>query len=176
MIVLEIATNSREELIDITARIKEAVSSFPVKNGIVVVFIPHTTAGVTINENADPSVRFDILMSFKNLVPDTLPYTHQEGNSPAHVKAALVGSSISILLENVYLRGSSHYWLLVVIVPRPVWSITQARYRSLGLVKPEPVVITIWFVKQRQKQLDTKHRRLPGRTLAGQQSSLNLLL
>jgi secondary thiamine-phosphate synthase enzyme len=64
------------------------------------VYVPHTTAGVTINENADPSVKEDILMAMEKVVPDSLPYTHAEGNSPAHVKSTLVGSSLSIIIEN----------------------------------------------------------------------------
>ncbi|MEE9389602.1 MAG: secondary thiamine-phosphate synthase enzyme YjbQ, partial [Candidatus Aminicenantaceae bacterium] len=75
------------------------VSHSGMKNGICHVYIPHTTAGVTINENADPSVKEDILMTMKKLVPDNLPYKHSEGNSPAHVKASLVGSSVNVIIE-----------------------------------------------------------------------------
>jgi len=95
-----IQTHSREELIDITPQVKEAIEASGARNGICLVYVPHTTAGVTINENADPSVRTDILMTFRNIVPDSLPYTHAEGNSPAHVKATLAGSSVSVVIEN----------------------------------------------------------------------------
>lgn len=97
-----IQTHSREELIDITSKVKETIGSSGIRNGMCFVYVPHTTAGVTINENADPSVKTDILMTFRNMVPDSLPYTHAEGNSPAHVKATLVGSSIALIVENGY--------------------------------------------------------------------------
>jgi secondary thiamine-phosphate synthase enzyme len=96
---IEVKTRTKEELIDITSRVKEEVSHSGMKNGICHVYIPHTTAGVTINENADPSVKEDILMTMKKLVPDNLPYKHSEGNSPAHVKASLVGSSVNVIIE-----------------------------------------------------------------------------
>jgi len=102
MKTLSIQTHSREELIDITSKVKEAIDSSGIKNGICFVYIPHTTAGVTINENADPSVKADILMAFRNIVPDSLSYTHAEGNSPAHIKATLVGSSIALIIDNGY--------------------------------------------------------------------------
>jgi len=95
-----IQTHSREELIDITPQVKDAIDASGARNGICLVYVPHTTAGVTINENADPSVRTDILMTYRNIVPDSLPYTHAEGNSPAHVKGTLVGSSVSVIIEN----------------------------------------------------------------------------
>ncbi len=100
MKTLTVQTHKKEELIDITDRIKEAVSSSGKETGMCSVYIPHTTAGVTINENADPSVKEDILMAMRNIVPESLPYTHAEGNSSAHVKSTLVGSSVSILIEN----------------------------------------------------------------------------
>lgn len=96
---IEVKTRTKEELIDITSRVKEEVSHSGIKNGICHVYIPHTTAGITINENADPSVKEDILMTMKKLVPDNLPYKHSEGNSPAHVKASLVGSSVNVIIE-----------------------------------------------------------------------------
>lgn len=100
MRILTIPSHRKEELIDITDRIKQAVISEGVKTGICRVYVPHTTAGVTINENADPSVKADILMTLRHMVPDSLPYTHAEGNSPAHVKSSLVGSSLSVIIEN----------------------------------------------------------------------------
>lgn len=100
MKILTIQTHSREDLIDITDQIKESVNSEGVETGICYVYVPHTTAAVTINENADPSVKADILMAMQKLVPDSLPYTHAEGNSPAHVKSTLVGSSLSIIIKS----------------------------------------------------------------------------
>jgi secondary thiamine-phosphate synthase enzyme len=100
MKVLSIQTHKKEELIDITHHVMEAVGSSGQETGICCVFVPHTTAGVTINENADPSVKSDILMAMRKIVPDSLPYTHAEGNSPAHVKSTLVGSSVFLIVEN----------------------------------------------------------------------------
>jgi len=99
MKVLEIRTPSKETFVDITGRVMEEVSSSGIQKGICSVYVPHTTAGVTINENADPSVKEDILMTFRKIVPDSLPYSHSEGNSPAHVKASLIGSSVNILID-----------------------------------------------------------------------------
>lgn len=100
----EIKTRTREEFIDLTHRVQEFVSISGVTEGLCTVFVPHTTAGITINENADPSVRSDLLMTLKKVVPDSLPYTHLEGNSPAHVKASLLGSSVQVIVDNGILR------------------------------------------------------------------------
>jgi len=100
MKILTIQSRNNEDLIDITDRIQEAVTSEGIETGVCHVFVPHTTAGVTINENADPSVKADILMALRSIVPDSMPYTHAEGNSPAHVKSSLAGSSLSIIIDN----------------------------------------------------------------------------
>ncbi|BBB91180.1 MAG TPA: secondary thiamine-phosphate synthase enzyme YjbQ [Methylomusa anaerophila] len=92
-----------EGFIDITGKVNEALSASGIKNGICLVFVPHTTAGVTINENADPAVVTDMLAAFSLLVPD-IAYRHQEGNSPAHIKASLVGSSVSLPVINGTMR------------------------------------------------------------------------
>ncbi len=96
---ISVQTQTREELKDITAEVERAVHRSGIHTGMCMVFVPHTTAGITINENADPSVRDDMLMALRTVVPDSLPYTHAEGNSPAHVKASLMGSSVQILIE-----------------------------------------------------------------------------
>jgi secondary thiamine-phosphate synthase enzyme len=96
---LEVRTQAREEFMDITGKVREAILSFGVTNGICTVYVPHTTAAVTINENADPSVRQDILMTLRKIVPDSLAYKHSEGNSPAHIKACLVGSSVNLIID-----------------------------------------------------------------------------
>lgn len=88
-----------EGFVDITAQVKEVVSRSHVQQGICQVFIPHTTAGVTVNENADPDVVADMLAALGRLVPN-LPYRHREGNSPAHVKSSLVGCSITLPVVN----------------------------------------------------------------------------
>ena len=99
MRIIEVKTQAREELVDITARIKEELASSGVEGGICHVYVPHTTAAMTINENADPSVKEDILMTLRKIVPDSLPYRHSEGNSPGHVKASLIGSSVKVIID-----------------------------------------------------------------------------
>jgi len=96
----EVQTGSREVLVDITRKVEEEVGKSGLKSGVCLIYAPHTTAAVTINENADPTVRQDILATLRKAVPDSLPYTHKEGNSPAHVKSSLVGASITIPVED----------------------------------------------------------------------------
>ncbi|MEM0466422.1 MAG: secondary thiamine-phosphate synthase enzyme YjbQ [Candidatus Thermoplasmatota archaeon] len=91
-----VSSHAREELIDITDRIQEKVEHHRLGEGIVVVFVPHTTAGITINEGADPAVAADLLSHLQKLVPRESPFRHREGNSDAHVKASLLGSSVSV--------------------------------------------------------------------------------
>lgn len=100
MIILEIPTRAREEMVDITARVRGAVREAGVADGVCFVSVPHTTAAVTINECADPDVAADILKALDAAVPDALSYRHSEGNSPAHVKATLVGASVSVMIED----------------------------------------------------------------------------
>jgi secondary thiamine-phosphate synthase enzyme len=104
MKALDIRTNAREEIFDLTPMIAAAVAASGVENGLCTVFVPHTTAGVTINENADPDVREDLLAALRRAVPDGLPYRHGEGNSPAHIKASLVGSSVTVIVEGGRIR------------------------------------------------------------------------
>jgi secondary thiamine-phosphate synthase enzyme len=98
-IEFEINSRVKEEFIDMTSTVRKIIEDSGIRTGICTVFVPHTTAGVTINENADPSVQSDILNTLRTIVPDTLPYTHMEGNSPAHVKASLMGSSVQIIIN-----------------------------------------------------------------------------
>lgn len=100
MFEIRVPTRNHEEWIDVTAEVQKRVSESGVSDGVCVVFVPHTTAGVTIQENADPSVVSDCLMALKRMVPDDLPFTHAEGNSTAHVKCSLTGSSVHGLIEN----------------------------------------------------------------------------
>jgi secondary thiamine-phosphate synthase enzyme len=104
MKTIEIKTTAREEIVDVTSEVRAAVAGSGVGNGFCVVFIPHTTAGVTINENSDPDVKTDILAALRKAVPDNLPYRHAEGNSAAHAKAGLVGSSVTVIVEGGHLR------------------------------------------------------------------------
>ena len=96
---LTVKTNSRTELLDLTRRIQEVVSQSGVSEGLCHLFVPHTTAGVTINESADPSVKADILMVLNKVIPDEEPYRHLEGNSPAHIKSSLIGCHQTVLVS-----------------------------------------------------------------------------
>jgi len=104
MDTIEIHTKKREEIIDLTREVSRIMAAAKCKDGACVVFVPHTTAGVTINENSDPDVKADILMALRTFVPDALPYAHAEGNSPAHVKSSLVGSSVTVMVEDARLQ------------------------------------------------------------------------
>lgn len=97
---LEIRTAQQTEFIDITAKIQDLVTRHGPMDGIVFIYVPHTTAGITINENADPTVRQDILMVLNTLIRPDAPYRHAEGNSPAHIKASLTGSSATVFLDS----------------------------------------------------------------------------
>jgi secondary thiamine-phosphate synthase enzyme len=96
MKTFSIPTNESSEMIDVTDKIQSTLS---IRNGFVYLYCPHTTAGLTINENADPSVKADILRALDAMVPD-LTYTHMEGNSPSHIKASLVGKHLQIAVED----------------------------------------------------------------------------
>ena len=98
METINIRTNSREELLDITAEVEAMVKKSKIREGLAVVFCPHTTAGLTINENADPSVRGDIEDCLGRLVPQSRSYQHQEGNSGAHIKGSLLGFSLNLII------------------------------------------------------------------------------
>jgi secondary thiamine-phosphate synthase enzyme len=98
--VLTVNTRSQTELVDITAEVGRMVAKSGVRQGLCMVYVPHTTAGVTINESADPSVRADLLMVLNQMVPWKADYRHMEGNSPAHVKSTLVGTSQTVAIEN----------------------------------------------------------------------------
>ncbi len=97
---LSVRTHDQTEMIDITAQVQDALDAQKIKNGLCMVYVPHTTAAVTINESADPSVRRDVLMILNQIVPWKADYRHMEGNSPAHVKASLIGPSELLAVEN----------------------------------------------------------------------------
>jgi secondary thiamine-phosphate synthase enzyme len=96
---LSVATTARVEMIDITADVAEAIRKENVSDGIAVVFVPHTTAAVTINENADPDVVRDILAETSKVVPFDDRYEHSEGNSAAHIKSCLFGPSLTLIVS-----------------------------------------------------------------------------
>jgi secondary thiamine-phosphate synthase enzyme len=95
-----VRTNARSEMIDITDRIRALLKESRIRSGVCHVFVPHTTAAVTINENADPDVPRDILSELDKIVPHNDHYRHVEGNSAAHIKASIVGASETLLIEN----------------------------------------------------------------------------
>jgi len=97
---LRVETKNKTETIDITARVTEKVKEMAIREGICVVTVAHTTAAVFVNENADPDVRRDLLVTLARLVPDAGDYRHAEGNSPAHIKAVIVGSDITVAIRD----------------------------------------------------------------------------
>jgi len=97
--ILAVKTRERTELIDVTSKISQLVQKSGINQGLCMVYVPHTTAAVTINESADPSVKSDMLMVLNQIVPWEANYRHLEGNSPAHVKSTLVGPSQLIAIE-----------------------------------------------------------------------------
>lgn len=97
---INIKTSKRTELVDITDEIEKIVSKTKVNDGVCFVFCPHTTAGLTINENADPSVRSDIINALNKIVPEGARYSHSEGNADSHIKSSLFGSSLTVFIQN----------------------------------------------------------------------------
>ncbi len=97
---LQISTSQKTEFVDITPEVERVVRESEVQNGLCHIFVPHTTAGVTTNENWDPTVREDLLHVLDTLVPASGRYRHAEGNAPAHIKASLMGSSQTLVIEN----------------------------------------------------------------------------
>jgi len=99
MLELVVDTHCKEELIDITSLVRRAVDEGGASHGVCFVYSPHTTAGVTVNEHADPAVAEDVLTALDRLMPKGVSWSHLEGNAPAHVKASLIGSSVLIGIE-----------------------------------------------------------------------------
>ena len=96
---LEVKTSSRTQMLDITKDIEKIIKESEIKNGSCIVFIPHTTAAVTINENADPDVQKDFIKAINKIVPWDDDYLHMEGNSAAHLKASMIGFSEQLMVE-----------------------------------------------------------------------------
>ena len=97
---LTVKTNSQTEMVDVTDLVQKQVTEGNLAHGLCMVFVPHTTAAITINESADPAVRRDILTVLNRIVPWEADYRHLEGNSPAHLKTSIIGSSEMIAVEN----------------------------------------------------------------------------
>ena len=100
IVTLSLSTSSRSQMVEVTSQVQKVVSQNGVQDGMVVVYVPHTTAAVTINENADPDVKHDMLKKLEALIPKSEPYyQHGEGNSDSHVKTSLVGNSVTVMIE-----------------------------------------------------------------------------
>ncbi len=96
---INVRSKSRNEFIDITEMVHEVIKEAGITKGICYLYVPHTTAGITINEGADPSVQRDIVNALSRLVPHEMNYFHREGNADAHIKTTLVGSSLNVIVE-----------------------------------------------------------------------------
>jgi secondary thiamine-phosphate synthase enzyme len=131
IVQLDIRTRAHSELQDVTSQVQRAVADSGVQDGVSYVFVPHTTAGLTLNENWDPDVQGDLVRAMAAMVPD-VPYHHGEGNSPAHLMSTLVGATETLLVsggrlvlgswQGVYLAefdGPRHRRVLVKILPDP---------------------------------------------------------
>lgn len=97
---ISVSTSGRSEIISITSKVQDLVAKSKVKNGICVIYNPHTTAAITINENADPSVKSDILKELNKIIPENHGYSHVEGNADSHIKASLMGSDRAVIIKN----------------------------------------------------------------------------
>ena len=97
---IPVNTKTRAQFVDITKRIQEQVAASKVEDGVCYIYVPHTTAGITINENADPSVVGDIISHLSQLVPNSDKFSHMEGNSDSHIKASLLGSCVTVFIED----------------------------------------------------------------------------
>jgi secondary thiamine-phosphate synthase enzyme len=132
MKTLSVKTNRRTQFVDITREVEQAVRESAVKSAVCYVYVPHTTAGIAINEHADPDVASDVEGVFDRLIPHQGPYRHAEGNTDSHMKAILTGTSQTILIENGKLAlgtwqgiflcefdGPRHRTVFVRILPDP---------------------------------------------------------
>ncbi len=100
----EVSSSKRTEFIDITERVERAIRHAQATQGVVHIFVPHTTAAIAINENADPAVARDIMARLEWMAPPQANYAHTEGNADAHIKATLIGSSVNVLIEDARLQ------------------------------------------------------------------------
>ncbi len=97
---LKVSTSSREELKNVTSKVKKAVNEMGLEDGVCVLYVPHTTAGITINESADPDVATDIVSQLKEIAPKGKGYRHREGNADSHIKSSLIGNTSRVFVEN----------------------------------------------------------------------------
>jgi secondary thiamine-phosphate synthase enzyme len=104
VIQLEVETHNKVDFIDITAKIQNKINEHNTEEGICFIFCPHTTAGIVLNENWDPSVEDDVAMALKRIVPDDWSYRHREGNSPSHIQSILVSNDHFVFIHNGELK------------------------------------------------------------------------
>lgn len=104
MLTLEVKTRTREEILDITDLCQSCVTAQAWQDGALLIFCPHTTCGLTINEGADPDVRKDLIRFFRSIAPADLDWAHREGNSDAHIRASLLGASLLVPVEGGRIR------------------------------------------------------------------------
>jgi secondary thiamine-phosphate synthase enzyme len=104
---VSIKTQKRENLMEVTGQIQELVDESGIKEGVCRLYVPHTTAGITINENADPSVEKDLINHMRKIIPQSTEFSHSEGNSDAHIKSSLTGISTSVLIHEGKLKLGS---------------------------------------------------------------------
>jgi secondary thiamine-phosphate synthase enzyme len=97
---IKVVTRKRIEMVDITDEVQRIVTDAKIEDGMAVLYVPHTTAGVTINEGADSSVQRDIIETLKKIIPESGDYHHMEGNSDAHIKASLIGPSVNVIIDD----------------------------------------------------------------------------
>ncbi|HNW43204.1 MAG TPA: secondary thiamine-phosphate synthase enzyme YjbQ [Elusimicrobiales bacterium] len=99
----KVKTSAKSEMADITREVHGIIREYPMESGVCHIFVPHTTCGLAINENADPDVKSDVIAKLNESVSEDFPYRHGEGNSPAHIKSVLVGSSLTVFVEETAL-------------------------------------------------------------------------
>lgn len=99
MLTLKISTNDKTELVDITGEVEQTIGDLDVTEGVCLLFVPHTTAGLTLNENWDPNVRGDMLLTVDDLIEHDPRHRHGEGNSPAHIKSSLFGANLFVFVS-----------------------------------------------------------------------------
>lgn len=123
---ISVSTPQKTAFVDITEKIEEVVKESKIRNGICFIYVPHTTCGILINENYDPSVVRDILNTYERIVPQNLPYAHLEGNSPAHIKSTIVGVNTFVFIREGKLKLGTWQGIFLAEFDGP-------RYRKLWI-------------------------------------------
>lgn len=123
---ISVSTPQKTAFVDVTEKIEEVVKESKIKNGICFIYVPHTTCGILINENYDPSVVRDIVNTYERIVPQNLPYAHLEGNSPAHIKSTIVGVNTFVFIREGKLKLGTWQGIFLAEFDGP-------RYRKLWI-------------------------------------------